>query len=119
VEKNLLNLAEELFSPQENHPSSGNSRSPVLFSRTFASDNLHRSRTILQNTDPLDLLQQLKLCIQNAAIARKEMEGEVEKMHAIAVQNEKRCHDYEPFVKEYLAALMREGALEECLAKAG
>jgi Ubiquitin carboxyl-terminal hydrolases len=118
--KGLLDLAKEVLNPPKFQSSSSDDpKSPTVFSRSFASENMTRSVSILQNADPLDLIRQWEMCIQNALVARKELEKELEKMQTIAVQNERRCFDYEPFIREYMAALMREGMLERSLTMAG
>jgi len=105
VAKDLLTVSSDLF---ENS-------SPIYFS-DFASGNMTRSLSILRNNNVQGLFQQWETCVRSAISAREDMRKEVAKMHEVAVQNEKRCHDYEPFLREYLTALGREGLLEESLA---
>ena len=118
----LLITAQELFdSPGRSATTQidGASDTPIIYSSTFAAENMSKAYRILQMTEPPDLIQQWERCIRNAVSAREEMKKDIGKMQEIATQIEKRCFDYEPFVREYLTALGKEGLLEESLNMTG
>ncbi|KAJ7675671.1 ubiquitin C-terminal hydrolase [Mycena polygramma] len=109
VDGNLLEQAQFAFN------SPGGSSAP---GRTYAPD--FGSRRMTRDMEIMEMPQRALVpaweqCVRDAVKAKVAVEDEVAKATRANTDHIKRTHDYEPFLKEFVACLQSEGLLEPLL----
>ncbi|KAJ7176005.1 cysteine proteinase [Mycena filopes] len=109
VDSNLLEQAQFAFDSPV-----GSSAPGQTFARDFGSRRMSRDMEILEMPERA-LIPAWEQCVRDALRARVAVEDEVTKATRAHTEHVKRTHDYEPFLKEFIACLQNEGLLEPLL----
>ncbi|KAF7298868.1 Ubiquitin c-terminal hydrolase [Mycena indigotica] len=86
------------------------------YAADFGARRMERDMELLRIQSPQELIESWERCVQSAVKAKVALEDEVAKSYRANTEHVKRTHDYEPFIKEYIAALHNEGILEALLS---
>ncbi|KAF8172014.1 hypothetical protein K438DRAFT_1852082 [Mycena galopus ATCC 62051] len=109
VDSNLLEQAQFAFeSPL------GSSAPGRTFAQDFGARRMARDLEILEMAQRA-LVPAWEQCVRDAVKAKVAVEDEIAKATRANTEHVKRTHDYEPFLKEFVACLQNEGLLEPLL----
>ncbi|KAJ7189859.1 ubiquitin C-terminal hydrolase [Mycena pura] len=110
VDSNILEQAQSAFEPPVGSFAPGRT-----YAVDFGSRRMTRDFEILEMPERL-LVPAWEQCVRNAMKAKVTLEDEVAKASRTNTEHIKRTHDYEPFIKEFVACLQQEGLLEPLLS---
>ncbi|KAF9554244.1 cysteine proteinase [Agrocybe pediades] len=91
-----------------------NHESNKVYANDFASRRMTRDLEIM-NMPVSSCIPSWEACIRDAMRAKVAVEDELAKADRAKVDHEKRTFDYEPFIREYVQSLHREGLLNALL----
>ncbi|KAH9939773.1 cysteine proteinase [Epithele typhae] len=85
-----------------------------MFSAGFGREKLEKEITILE-MPVRELTPAWERCVRAALGKKTAVEEEIVKSQRAQADNVKRTHDYEPFIKEFIISMEKEGILERAL----